>query len=264
MRNFKTNVWDFYRKNGRHDLPWRKTRDPYKILVSEVMLQQTQVARVLQKYPQFIRAFPDTQTLAKAPLKRVLGLWQGMGYNRRAIALKRLAQEVVTHHRGKIPLTIQESERLPGVGPYTARAVQIFAFNEPHGCIETNIRRTYIHHFFPHAKNVSDKKLLPIIEATMDKKNPREWYWALMDYGSTLPKKIKNPNRKSKHYVRQKPFKGSNREVRGRILKTLLNNGPMNEDVLKKHIKQKELTKNLHTLVSEGFLKKQKERYAVM
>src|SRR3989344_4201187 len=129
---FRKKVLDSSRASGRRNLPWRKTRDPYKILVSEVMLQQTQVARVLQKYPQFIRAFPDTQTLAKAPLKRVLGLWQGMGYNRRAIALKRLAQEVVTHHRGKIPLTIQESERIPRGGSYTGPAGEIFSFNEPH------------------------------------------------------------------------------------------------------------------------------------
>lgn len=262
-RDFKKTIWDFYRTHGRYDLLWRKTRDPYKILVSEIMLQQTQVSRVLQKYPQFLKAFPDIKTLARAPLQRILSVWQGMGYNRRALALKCLATEVLKRYGGQIPHSTEELQRLPGIGPYTARAVAIFSWNEPHACIETNIRRTYIHHFFPYARNVSDKKLLALIEATMDKKNPREWYWALMDYGATLGKKIKNPNRKSKHYVRQSAFKGSNREVRGLILKTLVTAGPLSGGELRKYIQNKKLEEILKELTREGFLTHRVRRYSL-
>ena len=131
-------------------------------------------------------------------------------------------------------------------------------------CIETNIRRVYIHHFFQKSHNISDKKLLPIIETTLDKKNPRVWYWALMDYGSALPKKVKNPNRKSKHYVRQPAFKGSNREVRGLILKVLTEAGPLRGNELQKRIPREELLKNLTNLVREGFLRKGKGQYRVV
>lgn len=263
IKKFKKLVADHYRKKGRHSLPWRKTKDPYKILVSEVMLQQTQVSRVLLKYPQFLRAFPTLESLAKAPQKRILSVWQGMGYNRRALALKRLAGKVVRHYGGRIPQSPDELQKLPGIGPYTARAVAIFAWNERHICIETNIRRTYIHHFFPRAKNISDKKLLPIIEATIDKKNPREWYWALMDYGAILAKKVENPNRKSKHYIKQRTFKGSNREARGLILKTLTKTASLSGSELRGYVRHKELENILEELIHEGFLKRRAERYSL-
>lgn len=258
---FRVKVLNFYQKNGRYNLPWRKTKDPYKILISEVMLQQTQVSRVLQKYPQFLRAFPTPKTLAKAPLRRILSVWRGMGYNRRAISLKKTAKAIIKLHAGHIPQDTKELENLPGIGPYTARAIAIFAFNLPEVCIETNIRRTYIHHFFPQSQKVSDKKLLPIIETTMDKKNPREWYSALMDYGSHLAKQTPNPNRKSKHYMKQKPFRGSNREARGNILKILSDYGPQSKVGLKEHIKHRNLSQNLENLVREGFLKKQRKKF---
>lgn len=190
------------------------------------MLQQTQVARVLEKYPEFLKAFPTVQALAEAPLSQVLGVWQGMGYNRRALALKRLAEEVATKHKGKIPRGREELEALPGIGSYTAGAVRAFAFNEPEVFIETNIRRIFIHHFFNERGEVSDKEIMPLVEATLDHTRPREWYWALMDYGSQLPKiTTTNSNKKSKHYVVQKPFKGSHRQVRGKVLKFLAAKG---------------------------------------
>jgi len=213
-------------------LPWRGTSNAYKILVSEVMLQQTQVSRVLEKYPEFLRAFPTIKALAEAPLTHVLAAWQGMGYNRRALAIKRLAEEVATKHKGKIPRSRAELEALPGIGSYTAGAVRAFAFNEPEVFIETNIRRVFIHHFFssqlghPMSKLVGDKEIMPLVEMTLDRTRPREWYWALMDYGSHLPKITKsNPNKKSKHYVQQKPFEGSHRQVRGKVLKFLTAKG---------------------------------------
>jgi A/G-specific adenine glycosylase len=191
-------------------------------MVSEVMLQQTQVSRVLVKYPEFLKAFPTVETLAKAPLSQVLKVWQGMGYNRRALALKRMAEKIVADFNGKVPRARLDLESLPGVGPYTAGAVRAFAFNEPEIFIETNIRRIFIHHFFIDKEGISDREIYPLVETTLDTNNPREWYWALMDYGSHLPKIArKNSNTQSKHYVRQSKFKGSLRELRGKIIRAL-------------------------------------------
>lgn len=222
IRTFQAQIWAFYERSGRQGLPWRKTKNPYKILVSEVMLQQTQVSRVLEKYPVFLKAFPTVRSLAEAPLSDVLRAWQGMGYNRRALALKRAAEKIVTELKGKIPRERHELEALPGIGSYTASAVRAFAFNEPEVFIETNIRRIFIHHFFNNKKEVADKEILPSVEATLDPKNPREWYYALMDYGAHLPKIAqKNPNTQSKHYVKQSTFKGSLRELRGKIIRAM-------------------------------------------
>lgn len=219
---FQKNIWNFYQKEGRHNLPWRKTKNPYKILVSEVMLQQTQVPRVLLKYSEFLKTFPNIETLANTSLAEILHVWRGMGYNRRALSLHTLAKEVVKKHKGKIPRTRAELEALLGIGPYTAGAICTFAFNEPEIFIETNIRRVFIHHFFKDREGVNDKEILPLVKATLDMGNPRAWYYALMDYGAHLPKVIhKNPNMQSKHYMRQSVFKGSLRELRGKIIRTL-------------------------------------------
>jgi A/G-specific adenine glycosylase len=148
IKAFQAQIWAFYGVSGRKNLPWRATKNPYNIVVSEIMLQQTQVSRVLEKYPEFLGAFPTVESLAKAPLSDVLRVWQGMGYNRRGLALKRMAEKVVTDFKGKIPRERHELESLPGIGVYTAGAVRAFAFNEPEVFIETNIRRIYIHHFF--------------------------------------------------------------------------------------------------------------------
>lgn len=190
------------------------------------MLQQTQVGRVIEKYGEFLQAFPNVETLANASLTEVLRVWQGMGYNRRALALHTLAKEIVKKYKGKIPHTRVELEALPCIGQYAAGAIRSFAFNEPEVFIETNIRRVFIHHFFQlggsTSKLVSDKEILPLVEATLDTGNPREWYYALMDYGVHLPKIVKiNPNKQSKHYVKQGVFKGSLRELRGKIIRIL-------------------------------------------
>ena len=148
-KKFKDTVWKYYREHGRSDLPWRKTTDPYRILVSEVMLQQTQVERVIPYYTRFLKKFPTVRALAKAPLSQVLIAWQGLGYNRRAKMLHEAAKEVVRGHGGLFPRTALELEKLPGVGPYTAHAVAAFAYNEDGICIETNIRTAVTHHFFP-------------------------------------------------------------------------------------------------------------------
>lgn len=222
MKSFRNLVYSYYAKYARNSLPWRKTRDPYRILVSEIMLQQTQVPRVLAQYQPFIQKFPTVHSLAKAPLSDILALWQGLGYNRRALALKKLAQEVVTKFAGKIPQDREILKTLPGIGEATSGALCAFAFNQPVAFIETNIRSVFIHHFFTDTQNISDAQLFPYIEKALDRKNARKWYYALMDYGVYLKDHTLNPSRKSLHYRKQSHFQGSNRQIRGQILKTLL------------------------------------------
>ena len=265
IKKFKTLIWYFYKKEGRHNLSWRKTKDPYKILVSEVMLQQTQVTRVAEKYPLFLKTFPTITALARAPLAQVLVVWQGMGYNRRALALHRLSKEIVTAHQGKIPRARTDLETLPGVGPYTAGAIRTFAFNEPEVFIETNIRRVFIHHFFPRTLSVSDKEIFSLVQKTLEHKNPREWYFALMDYGAHLPKVTKNPNTKSAHYVKQKKFEGSHRQLRGRVLKFLNTEGKCTLASCTRalEIEQKKLSVALSELTREGFIEHHGKNYFI-
>lgn len=258
ITEFQKLILTHYRKHGR-DLPWRKTTSPYAILVSEIMLQQTQVDRVIPKYTAFMKRFPDVNALARAPLRQILALWSGLGYNRRAIALKKAAEDIVQQHGGNFPEAFEELIALPGIGAYTASAVSVFAYNQPRTFIETNIRAVYIHFFFPHHHQVHDTQILPLIEKTLYKKNPRRWYNALMDYGVAVKKLLENPGRKSAHYSRQSPFKGSDREIRGLLLKTLLNLPACTEKKLIAAVgKDPEKVKNiLRHLQNEGFIKKQ-------
>ena len=199
---FKRTIWEYYRAH-RRPMPWRRARDlrdPYRILVSEIMLQQTQVSRVVGFYENFIKKFPDVRTLAGAKTAEVLKAWQGLGYNRRALALQRLAKEVVEKYQGKLPHEKEKLVALPGIGEYTAGAVRAFAFNQPEIFIETNIRRVFIHFFFPRRQKVTDTEIVRYSERTLDRKNPREWYFALMDYGAMLGNSTQNPNHRSAHY----------------------------------------------------------------
>lgn len=186
------------------------------------MLQQTQAERVEPFFRKFVKKFPDFQTLSRAGNRSVLLAWQGLGYNRRALYLLRAAKMVVREHHGKLPKEEALLRKLPGVGKGTAGALRAFAWNEPAVFIETNIRRAFIHFFFRGRKSVSDTELFPLIEAASDKRNSRRWYSALMDYGAMLGKTIENPNRKSVSVRSQGPFKGSRREMRGKILAYLL------------------------------------------
>ena len=203
-------------------MPWRETRDPYHILVSEIMLQQTQVDRVRAKYDEFLAAFPDLAALAAASFDRVLAAWQGLGYNRRAMFLHRTARIIVREHRGRVPDDIAALLALPGIGAATAASIRAFAFDAPVVFIETNIRRVFIHEFFPGREEVTDADLLPLVAAALDRRSPREWYYALMDYGAALARQVPNPNRRSRSYVRQSRFEGSDRQVRGAILRALV------------------------------------------
>ncbi len=221
IRQFKKTVWDFYREHGRHDLPWRKNINPYRVLVCEIMMQQTQVSRGEIKYREFLKKFPNFRALAQASNADVLAAWQGLGYNRRALYLKKTAEVVIKEHKGKLPDDTVSLMNLPGIGAYTAGAVCAFAFNKPVVFIDTNIRRVYIHHFFNDKEGVADTELVPLIEMTVDQDNACEWYSALMDYGSMLGLKEENANKRSAHYVKQSKFEGSLRQVRGKILKVL-------------------------------------------
>jgi A/G-specific adenine glycosylase len=191
-------------------------------MVSEFMLQQTQVERVLPKYEAFLERFPTVAALAAAPLADVLAVWQGLGYNRRAMMLKRASEEIVTRHAGSVPSDPADLVRLPGIGRYTAGAIAAFAFGLATPFIETNIRSVFIHHFFHDRTDVCDSEILPLVERTMDRGNIRDWYNALMDYGAMLKQRTPNPSRRSRHHSRQSPFRGSNREIRGEVIRLLL------------------------------------------
>ena len=261
---FRKMILSFYERNGR-DMPWRHTTNPYHILVSEIMLQQTQVDRVRKKYPEFITAFPTYASLADAPLHQVLALWQGMGYNRRAIVLQACARKVRDEHNGFLPSDEDVLETLPGIGHATACSIAAFAFNRPVVFIETNIRRVFIHFFFNDRSSVRDREILPFAEQALYRENPRVWYWALMDYGSELKNAIPNPNRKSAHYTKQATFKGSDRQIRGIVIRSLLKVPGQDEQALLKTIPHD--TARVHRiiegLVAEGFIARTGSRLAI-
>ena len=217
---FRAIVLGHYEHAAR-DLPWRRTSDPYEILISEVMLQQTQVPRVMPKYQSFLQTFPDVQSLAAAPLADVLAAWSGLGYNRRAKSLKATAEMIVSEHGGQVPDTLEGLVTLPGIGHATASQILAFAFGVAVPFIETNIRSVYLHEFFGDADDVPDAAILPLVEATLDRDDPRTWYYALMDYGTHLKATVANPSRRSAHHTRQSRFEGSNRQVRGALLREL-------------------------------------------
>lgn len=264
VRAFRKKVYAYYEREGR-DLPWRKTRNSYRILLSEIMLQQTQVERVLEKYKELLAAFPDFPALAKAPLRKLLSVWQGLGYNRRALALRALAQKVVADHRGRLPSEPEKLLALPGVGKYTAGAIAAFAFNKPVVFMDTNIRRVYIHEFFHDRENIHDEELIPLVERTLDTANSRKWYNALMDYGAMLKRDGVNPNRRSVHYTRQSPFENSNRQARGRILKVLVAGAPLTPAQLIERLGMdlERVKKNLADLQQEGFIRKKGKTYFI-
>lgn len=220
IKSFQKEILSWYKQHQR-DLPWRKTHDPYKILVSEIMLQQTQVSRVIPKYEEFLTAFPTVNDLAKAPDRKLLSVWSGLGYWRRARFLKEAANAVVKEYNGEFPRTPETLVKLPGIGPYTAGAVACFAFNNPDPFIDTNIRRVYLHFFFPNQKDISDKEILEIAKKAVWKKDPRAWHWALFDYGAT-ELKGKDINKRSRHYAKQSKFEGSFRSFRTKALRHIL------------------------------------------
>lgn len=251
---FKRRVLSYHRVHGRHDLPWRHVRDPYLILVSEIMLQQTQVDRVIPFFLRWTKKFPTAQRLADAPLSDVLREWQGLGYNRRGKLLRECAKEIVGRHGGKVPKDRAALIALPGIGPYTAGAIRAFAFDEPGIFIETNIRAALIHHFFPRAKNVPDSRLVPILGNLLKQiTSSRAWYSALMDYGSHIKKTNPNPSRRSAHHTTQSVFEGSLRQMRGEIVQRLMRNTSL---ASLRRIGPQRFAKACHALIHDGLIKK--------
>lgn len=279
-------------------MPWRTDTRPYYVVVSEIMLQQTQVHRVVNKFQSFVKKFPDWKALARVSTIDVLKEWSGIGYNRRALYLKKIAEMIEEGGtRGKkdhfsqlkwskssghphLPPTYEELRTLPGIGPNTAGSILAFAYNIPFPFIETNIRSVFIHFFFPDiekregkkaCKKISDDQIMPFIEEALRnpkiKKNPREWYYALMDYGSMLKKTLPNPSRRSAHHIKQKPFKGSNRELRSRILKLVMEKVRTTKEIEEyfksEKIDAKNIRQNVENLRSEGFIAVRKNKLVI-
>ena len=259
IRTFQETVWEYYSKNKRA-LPWREPGlSAYEILVSEIMLQQTQANRVIPKYQEFLKQFPIARTLAEASLTEVLKIWNGLGYNRRAKYLHEAAKALA---RKKQPWSLDDLTACKGVGHNTAAAVVAYAYDEPVVFIETNIRTAFIHHFFADKDGVHDKDLLPLVEQALDREHPREWYWALMDYGTHLKATIGNAARASKHYAKQSKFQGSKRQVRGQVLR-LLGEGNKSRQELADSVADERLQTVLDDLVREGLVSKARDGYSL-
>ncbi len=262
IKLFQKLIWNFYQRYGRVFI-WRDVDDSYKVLIAEIMLQQTQTYRVEQKYAQFIAELPSFEVLAQVPLRTVLGLWQGLGYNRRALYLQQIAQKVMSEHDGQLPVDLTTLETFPGVGKATAASICAFAFSIPVVFIETNIRAVFIHSFFSQQGAVKDKDIMPLIEQTLDVSNPRTWYYALMDYGVTLKKDYPHLGRKSAHYTKQSKFEGSDRQIRGIIIKILTEREKITQDSLISLLKdnQKKRVNNiLQQLCYEGLILQNKDK----
>lgn len=284
---FKKTIWDYYAKN-RRSFPWRerslmgtkttkKISDAewiYRVVISEIMLQQTQAPRVVEKFNSFMKKFPDFTALAAAPLQNVLAEWQGLGYNRRGMYVKRLAETIVTKYSGEVPQTKEELVELPAIGPHTAGSILAFAFNIAEPFIETNIRTVYIHFFFEEKSDVPDKDIYDVVAKTIDKENPREWFYALMDYGVMFKQAARearthDPAKRSKHYKKQSAFKGSNRQLRAALLKSILEVPTTLHGLVKKHRDdeldrtEEVILRNLEALQREGFIRSEKGVYSI-
>ncbi|WP_407670309.1 HhH-GPD family protein [Olsenella porci] len=209
------------------DLPWRRTRDPYAIWVSEVMLQQTQVKRVDGRWQRWLGRFPNVRALADAQTADVLEEWQGMGYNRRALSLRNAAR-AVCDGGGEMPREYADLVALPGIGPATAAGIRAFAYDLPGVYLETNVRAVFLHELFPDREGVGDREIEPLVwqccPAGDDdpSDDPRTWYYALLDYGAYLKQTLPNPSRRSKGHVRQSRFEGSHRQKRAALVRLLL------------------------------------------
>ncbi len=245
------------------DMPWRESLpdgsyDPYRILVSEVMLQQTQVPRVIPKFIAFIAVFPTVKSLAVAPLSDVLKLWSGLGYNRRAKYLHDAAQHLLNAAK---PWSYDDLIACKGIGPNTAKAVIVYTYDRPEIFIETNIRTVFIHYFFKDKPAVSDKEILELHQHSLDSCNPRSCYWALMDIGAYIKSTTGNANTKSNTYKKQSKFEGSLRQHRGRVLKQL-SDGPKKLDQLQAE-NDPRLISVLEQLEAEGLIHKSRSNYLI-
>jgi len=246
-------------KGNEHyrNLPWRGEISPWHILISEVMLQQTQVSRVVQIFSRWREDFPYPSSLASISISEVLSAWSGLGYNRRALALHQTAKILAEAYSDAVPASELELRSLPGIGQYTSRAILAFAFDIPTVFLETNIRSVYIRHFFDDVALVEDRQLEDIGEVLLDREHPRSWYTALMDYGAWLKAHEENYARKSLTFRSQTTFKGSERQLRGAILKSLLASSPQTLSALAAQVQSNETRVWIcaEKLEKEGFVK---------
>lgn len=249
--SFQKKVLDFYVKRGR-TLPWRQTTDPYNIWVSEVMLQQTQVERVLPYYSSWLEKFPTVEALARGESSEVLRLWSGLGYNSRALRMRQCAKEIIQRFSGEFPRSEADLRSLPGIGPYTARAILSFAHNEEVPVIDTNIRRIFIY-VFSLPEKIPEGELESIARSLIPKGRSRDWHNALMDYGA-----LELTSRKTgiKPRSQQSVFKGSDREVRGWVLKQLVRGERLRSSEVSKRFPEKETTKIISEMAAQGLIRK--------
>ena len=258
METFQELIWQKGRELYR-DMPWRQDTRPYYVLVSELMLQQTQVVRVIPKFLAFIEAFPDEEVLAQASLADVLRLWQGLGYNRRAKYLHDAVKMIVNEYKGEWPTTAAGLMKLPGIGPNTAGAIMTYAYNMREPFIETNVRTVYFHHFFSGGDKIKDAQIQELLSKTVDSEYPREFYWALMDYGSWLKANGVRNNSVSHAYKKQSPLEGSVRQVRGRIIAALTATD-LNEIDLRQIVRADErFSSALEGLIRDGLVTRRRD-----
>ncbi|MDR2068244.1 MAG: A/G-specific adenine glycosylase [Spirochaetaceae bacterium] len=264
ISEFKEIIYSYFEEKGRA-FPWREDPRPWGVVVSEFMLQQTQTERVIPYWERWMRLWPSPKDLAKVSLEYALREWNGLGYNRRGRFLIECARLITRKYNGKVPETPATLLSLPGIGAYTAGAIACFGYNYPSVFIETNIRASVIHFFFQNREAVNDREIFPILQEALDHDNPRRWYWALMDYGAALKKLTVNPSRRSAHYTKQSPFEGSFRQQRGRIIRTLIFQGPATVPELQKStgIEPEELYKVLDTLAKDAMVAEKQGVYQI-
>lgn len=241
-------------------MPWRNQPTPYYVLVSELMLQQTQVARVLPKFEQFIGRFPSISVLAQASLAELMAAWSGLGYNRRAKYLHQAAREI--SQMGTVPADFAGLTRLPGIGPNTAGAILAYAFDQPVVFVETNIRTVFIHHFFQNTAKVSDMLIKERVATTLPTDNIREWYWALMDYGAYLKRTVGARLEQANGYKKQGHFAGSLRQIRGQVIR-LLTQGQRTMTELHQAISDPRLPGVIKILQAEGLIRRRGDYYSI-
>lgn len=250
-------VLAYYKKHGRHDLVWRKNITAYRILVSEVMLQQTQVTRVLPKFEVWMKAYPTLAALSGSSFKDILVLWQGLGYQRRAKALYTISQ---IHKR--LPASFDELLKLPGIGTYTASALCAFAYDEfSHPLLETNIRTVLIEQYHHGTSKIRDTTLYEDLHRLALYKEvqavgARVWYYALMDYGAHLKASRISHNEKSAHHTKQSVYKGSVRELRAKTLFAITHKEKLPDDSRTEQV--------LLMLVNEGYVVKRGKGYRIV
>ncbi|NLK04847.1 MAG: DNA repair protein [Spirochaetales bacterium] len=262
---FRSSILDFYAHHGRQ-FAWRETSDPYRILLSEVMLQQTQTSRVEPKYELFLSLWPDFSSLAKAPLDELLFHWKGLGYNRRALNLRKSA--LLTEQWGwTIPPDEMAIASLPGVGKATTAALLAFSYQKRSLYLETNIRRVLLTCFFSEEEQVKDKeleKLLALLVAGIE--DVKSWYYALMDYGVLLKALLPNANTRSAHYIKQSVFENSNRQIRGQLIHLLADTGAKDSQQIVSilsRFEQERILSCLADLQKEGFVQEKEGVYRI-